>query len=52
MEQMNLRILLMLLFIIIFSCSTTKGIKENSTSNNKRNGITKEFYENGDLKFE
>lgn len=49
---MNFRILLLLSFTIFFSCSTTTGIKANKTSNNQLNGITKEFYENGDIKFE
>ena len=49
---MNSRILFIVLFTIFTSCSTTKGIEENNTSNIKLNGITKEFYENGDLKFE
>jgi antitoxin component YwqK of YwqJK toxin-antitoxin module len=49
---MNLRILIILSFTIFFSCSSTKEIKENNSSENKLNGITKEFYENGDLKIE
>jgi antitoxin component YwqK of YwqJK toxin-antitoxin module len=49
---MNSKILFLLSFVIFFSCSTTKGIKENETSKSNLNGITKEFYENGDLKVE
>ena len=47
---MNLRIIIILLFATFFSCSSTKEVKENATSESKLNGITKEFYENGDLK--
>ena len=49
---MKLRTLFALSFLIFFSCSSTKNIKENKTSESKLNGITKEFYPNGDLKVE
>ena len=46
---MKFRIINILFLIIIFSCSSKKRISENHTSGNKLNGITKEFYEDGNL---
>src|SRR5690554_4176197 len=47
---MNSRIIFLLALTIFFSCSTTKETKENENTESRSNGITKEFFENGDLK--
>jgi antitoxin component YwqK of YwqJK toxin-antitoxin module len=43
--------LIFILTTIFLSCSSTKEIKRNESSKSELNGITKEFYESGEIKY-
>jgi antitoxin component YwqK of YwqJK toxin-antitoxin module len=49
---MKFRLILILATAFLVSCSSTKEVERNLSSNNKENGITKEFYEDGGVKYE